>query len=111
MKTTQVLHVTPEELTNMICKELAKQVNHLQSNPPPEVFVRSKAVAKQFSVTKSCVDGWARNGTIPVHKITGHNYFRMSEVIKYILENPKPSVELDEATIELAEKLFPNYQN
>lgn len=104
---TEVHEVTPSELTNALAKEVVRLLKDVDLPKPLEKPVRVKDIVKHFSCTKQTVWNWIKAGAIPHHKMNGTNFFYMSEVVAYHLENPKPSVEID---VELAEKYAPNYQ-
>ena len=108
MRKTEVYETTPDELANAVAKEVAKHIMDLKLQPKPvEQPVKTKELAEFFKVTPQSVWGWVRNNTIPHKTLNGKTYFFMSEVLDYLMENPKPSVDLD---VELCEKYLPNYQ-
>jgi len=108
MKKTEVYEATPNELANAIAKEVAKCIMDLKLQPEPlEKPVKTKFIAKFFDVSKQAVAQWCKKNTIPYKKFNGHNYFYMTEVLPYMEDNPKSSVELD---VEKCEKYLPNYQ-
>ena len=108
MRKTEVYETTPDELANAVAKEVAKHIMDLKIQPKPkEKPVKVKQVAEFFNVTNQTVSGWVRRNTIPHKTFNGTPYFFMSEVLDYMMENPKPSVDLD---VELCEKYLPNYQ-
>tara|TARA_R110000737_G_scaffold320604_1_gene332221 strand:- start:77 stop:406 length:330 start_codon:yes stop_codon:yes gene_type:complete len=108
MKVTQLLDVTPQELTNIICKELVKLIRDSKAQTElPEKPISVKELAEFLGKNKQTIYNWVKKGTIPCHEIDGTLFFLHSEIIKEHFTNPKPSVKID---IELAEKYAPNFQ-
>ena len=109
MRKTEVHEVTPFELTNALAKEVVKLLKEdvVDLPKPLEKPVKTKFIAEFFGKSEQAVAQWCKKNTIPYKKFNGHNYFYMSEVLPYMIDNPKPSVELD---VEKCEKYLPNYQ-
>ena len=108
MKKTEVFDVTPQEFADVVAKEVAKAVMDMKLQPKPqEKPVKVKDICSFFSVAPQTVNNWMTAKTIPFRRMNNKPYFFMSEVVAYLMENPKTCVEPD---IELYEKHLPNYK-
>ena len=46
------------------------------------IYIRAKHIMKMFSIARSTVDSWAREGIITRHKINGGVFYEKDEVMR-----------------------------
>lgn len=80
-KTIQFLQTTPDELSELIGKEISKHILQLESKiPQPEQLLTREQTAKLLSIDLSTLWSWTKAGKLKSYGIGSRVFYKRSQI-------------------------------
>jgi excisionase family DNA binding protein len=87
MKKLQFIEITPEDLKDLIMKEVRDVVNDLQQQfqpKEPDDFMTRMEVKEFLKISLTTVHQWVKDGIIKPYKMGNRTFFSRKEITKSI---------------------------
>lgn len=94
MTEIKITHVTPSELVSLITEGIKKQLIEFNYSANETTENRAehltrKETAKFFDISLNCLNDWSRKGIVTPYKVGQRTYFKKSEIMHVLFNQPK----------------------
>ena len=96
MVNSTIIQVSPNELANLISKELKKELQQFATNPKVKQLdandkphATRKETATFFDVSLNCINDWSKKGILKPIKVGQRTYFRKSDLLDIMFNQLK----------------------
>ena len=87
MKVIQLLEITPEELSQLIAKEVVKQLND-KKEPESDLLTREET-CDFLKINSSTLWDWTNKGKVQAYGIGNRRYYKKSEILESLIKLKK----------------------
>jgi hypothetical protein len=94
MNTVKIINVSPSELEQLITKVFQTQfsefkLSKVENEETTEPHLTRIGTAKFFDISLGCVNDWCNKGIITPYKVGQRTYFKRSELMHVLFNQPK----------------------
>lgn len=93
MNQIQLVQITPTELVSLISEGIKQQLKEFSINPngndTPSQHLTRKEASQFFGVSLNCINDWCNKGILTPYKVAQRTYFKRSELMHVLFNQPK----------------------
>ncbi len=94
MNQIQLVQITPSELVNLITEGIKQKLTELNYSATETTENRAehltrKETAQFFDISLNCLNDWCRKGIVTPYKVGQRTYFKKTELMHVLFNQPK----------------------